>query len=68
MQANTSIGEVVISLEDGREFLLRPSFYAMNKIGSPEEIEQAINGCINSFSDKLDKGRSIDSYFAVRRV
>ena len=65
MQANTSIGEVVISLEDGREFLLRPSFYALNKIGSPQEIEETIDACVDALSNTSKKP---DWYFSVMRV
>lgn len=40
MTALTEIGEMSISQsgDDGRDYLLRPSFMAMNRIGSPDEI------------------------------
>ncbi len=37
MNANTTVGELGIKV-DGRNFLLRPSFLAMSRIGTPEEI------------------------------
>jgi hypothetical protein len=39
----TDIGEVVLTNreEEGREFILRPSFAAMTRIGSPDEIVMA---------------------------
>ena len=43
MTALTDIGEISISdsREDGKDYLLRPSFEAMTRIGTPEEIVQA---------------------------
>lgn len=38
--ANTAIGEAAI-YHDGAEYLLRPSFSAMQQIGTPDDIEQA---------------------------
>lgn len=43
MTALTDIGELFISdsREGGKDYLLRPSFEAMTRIGTPEEIVQA---------------------------
>jgi hypothetical protein len=43
MTALTDIGELSISdsREGGKDYLLRPSFEAMTRIGTPEEIVQA---------------------------
>lgn len=50
MRVNTSIGEVLVTARvDGRatDFLFRPSFSALSRIGAPEQIESVIKGCLD---------------------
>lgn len=50
MQVNTSIGELAVYATidgEGREFILRPSFYAVSRIGTPEQIKSICNACID---------------------
>lgn len=44
MRCNKRVGEILVCAEidgEGREYLLRPSFYAMSQIGEPKRIESA---------------------------
>lgn len=45
MRVNTSIGEIAMHLNEGRKYLFRPSFYAMNKIGDSDEIVDIMYSC-----------------------
>jgi hypothetical protein len=61
MRPFTQIGEVVIS-KDGRDYLLRPSFVNIARIGSPSDIVEIFNrvfsdyylSCINYTKSKVD--------------
>lgn len=41
---NVAVGDVAIEYE-GHEYILRPSFYSMQRIGSPEEIKDVAEWC-----------------------
>lgn len=48
MRCNTRVGEMVISAMvngEGRDYLLRPSFYAMSQLGEPDQIERTYDKC-----------------------
>ena len=45
--ANTAVGEVAIYV-DGQEYILRPSFAAMQELGSPEDIERKLFKCMDA--------------------
>lgn len=52
--ANVAIGEIAVhDKNNGQSYLLRPSFLAMQKIGSPEDIQAAIEFC-HSAQWKID--------------
>lgn len=53
---NTAIGEIGVHV-DGQSYTLRPSFLAMQRIGSPEDIEATVLFCASA----LAKQRSIIS-------
>lgn len=48
---NVAIGDAAIEYE-GREYILRPSFYAMQRIGSPEEIKEIAELCYSALARK----------------
>lgn len=50
MRCNTSIGEAVAEYGES-EYLVRPSFSALAGIGSPEDIDSIIRGCLAAFNN-----------------
>jgi hypothetical protein len=53
--ANVAIGEIAVHDKDnGQSYVLRPSFLAMQKIGTPEDIAAAIEFC-HSAQWKVDR-------------
>lgn len=51
---NVAVGDAAIEFE-GREYILRPSFYAMQRIGSPEEIKDVFEWCVSA-SVRIEHG------------
>jgi hypothetical protein len=43
--ANTAVGEVAIYV-DGQEYTLRPSFAAMQELGTPDDIQAKLSKCM----------------------
>lgn len=52
MNVNTAIGEVGIKVDE-REYILRPSFLAMSKIGNPEQIVLQFKVICSAFEFKM---------------
>jgi hypothetical protein len=54
MRANASIGELIISTtinEKAVDLFFRPSFSALNSLGSPDDIDEIIRGCFDAMTD-----------------
>lgn len=54
---NVAIGDAAIEFE-GREYILRPSFYSMQRIGSPEEIKDTAEWCFSA-SQRIAAGQML---------
>lgn len=65
---NVAIGDAAIEFE-GREYILRPSFYSMQRIGSPEEIKDAAEWCFSA-SQRIAAGQMLirDELYACLHV
>lgn len=65
---NVAIGDAAIEFE-GREYILRPSFYSMQRIGSPEEIQDVAEWCFSA-SQRIAAGQMLirDELYACLHV
>lgn len=65
---NVAIGDAAIEFE-GREYILRPSFYSMQRIGSPEEIKDTAEWCFSA-SQRIAAGQMLirDELYACLHV
>lgn len=65
---NVAIGDAAIEFE-GREYILRPSFYSMQRIGSPEEIKDTAEWCLSA-SQRIAAGQMLirDELYACLHV
>lgn len=65
---NVAIGDAAIEFE-GREYILRPSFYSMQRIGSPEEIKDIAEWCFSA-SQRIAAGQMLirDELYACLHV
>lgn len=52
MNVNTAIGEIGIRAGE-REFILRPSFFAMSKLGNPEQIVLTLKVICSAFEHRM---------------
>lgn len=55
---NVAVGDVAIEFE-GHEYILRPSFYSMQRIGSPEEIKDVFEWCVSA-SVRIEHGQLLN--------
>lgn len=62
--ANTAVGEVAIYV-DGQEYTLRPSFAAMQELGTPEEIEARLIKCMDTLKSEYVSTWDLAACYAV---
>ena len=65
---NVAIGDAAIEFE-GLEYILRPSFYSVQRIGSPEEIKDVAEWCFSA-SQRIAAGQMLirDELYACLHV